>query len=541
LTQLLETIREIPPEDLSDPQIEEIRSQLLAPRGGLFAFCWAIFQYQDIVPEIHKPICDLMGIWGTPGYERLMVQIPREFFKTSIFTRGNALWQVCRGFYQGSDESVAIFNERLENTSKWIRAIKDVVQSNRLFHVLFRDLLPPGVHYSDKRAMPRWWKWSDVELLFQRNQAGIPEASITGSGITAAATGGHWPTIIKDDIISVEAARSSAVMEFAKEWFDKSLYLERPALKGRDLIVCTPWTYDDVYSHIIRKYNYKVYRRSALEAGKSIFPQKLTTEELLLQQERDPFGFSSQMQCHPRPGREQNFQYSWLKWGHIPIDQDRFIVRRECYNPDLTVVPGEKPPRITNLDQMAKVILFDPAPSEQRDRNKERHARNALVVEGIDCWGRRYLLECWADRVDPYDVLRQLFKLCRKWGTNRVAIEEEVFSKLYRPLIRMHSELYEKSFHIQFVRLLTKKQDKDTRITAMIPKCREGLYYINEVGCEEWVQEYVEYPHSRTRDLLDAWAYDDQALRRPLTGVEVQDMVHRQGDAPSTRDSVTGY
>ena len=96
-------------------------------------------------------------------------------------------------------------------------------------------------------------------------------------------------------------------MQYAKDWFDTSFYLERPALKGRDLVVCTPWTYDDVYSYAIEKYGYQVHRRASLEDGKSIFPSKLTTEDLLKQQALDPYNFSAQMQCRPQPGKEQRF------------------------------------------------------------------------------------------------------------------------------------------------------------------------------------------------------------------------------------------
>jgi len=126
------------PRDLSHSQIDQIRSYLLDPKGGLFAFCHTIFDYRDLSASVHGPICELMGLWGTPGYERLMVQIPREFFKTSVLSRANPMWQICRKYYAGEDDQVAIFNERLENTTKWIRAIKDVIQSNRIFHILFK-------------------------------------------------------------------------------------------------------------------------------------------------------------------------------------------------------------------------------------------------------------------------------------------------------------------------------------------------------------------------------------------------------------------
>jgi hypothetical protein len=528
------------PLDMSHQQVVLLQEWLLE---DLFAFAWMVFDYRDLRPELHGRISKLLQKWGTPGYERMMVQIPREFFKTSLCTRANALWQVCRD----PDAPVAIFNERIENAAKWLRAIKDVVQSNLIFQTVFRDLLPPGIGRDDTRSMPRWWKWSDTEILFQRGAVGTPEASVTALGIRTASAGGHWPKTIKDDLISEDAVRSPADMEFSKEWFDKSLYLERPALKGWDLVVCTPWAYDDLYAHVLRKYNYKLYRRSALEDGESIFPQKLTTDELLVQQERDPYGFSSQMLCQPRPGRDMAFQQEWLRYGMVKADPDYpdvpyFEIEPGDYDEEACVSPTYAPPQRVALHTLSKAILCDPAPSEASERKRERNARNAIVVEGIDPWGRKYILDTWADRCDPADTIEMLFTMMDKWGTNVVGIEEVVFSLVYRHWMREIAE--RRNQHIRFVRLKPRGRDKDTRITGRIPDMRSGFYYLNRVGTEKFIQEYLEYPYGGTRDLLDAWAYDVDALRRPQTDDEMEIGSYRKERdvwPHSSRNPVTGY
>jgi hypothetical protein len=526
----LKELTEADPRDLSQQQLTRLRNILL---DDLYLFAYLIFDYQDLVPHLHGRIATLLKRWGEPEFERLMIQVPREAFKTSLCTRANALWQICRD----PDLPVAIFNEREPNVAKWVRAIREVVQSNRLFHAVFGDLLPPGVKLGDKRSMPRWWKWSDTELLFQRGAQGIPEASITGLGIGAAAAGGHWPKIIKDDLISEDAVRSPTVMEAAKEWFDKSLYLERPALKGWDLVVCTRWAYGDLYDYVAQKYQYRLYRRSALEEGKSIFPEKWSTQELLIQQTRDPYGFGAQMMNQPRPGKEQSFDPAWLRWGLVK--GDKFTISRPHYTENVPhPTEGIPPPRSVRIANMQKAILLDPAPSEQTDRRREPGARNGLVVEGCDAWGRRYILETLGVRIDPLDVINLIFQLCDKWGTNLVGIEEVVFSLVYRHWLRREARL--RNRHIRTFILKPGKRDKDTRITAKIPACREGVYYLNQEATQSFYQEYVEYPYGQTRDLLDAWAYDEEVVRRPLSSAEALERSYQQGDR-GTRDAVTGY
>lgn len=527
--QELTTLPDATPNDMSQSQLTQVRDYLT---GDLFAFAWFIFEYRDLIPTLHGRIAKLIGLWGTPGYTRLMVQIPREFFKTSLCTRANSLWQITRD----PDAPVAIFNERLENAAKWLRAIRDTVASSELFQVLWPELLPPGVARNDDRPMPRWWKWSDTELLFQRGKI-VPEASITALGMGAASAGGHWPKLIKDDLISEDAARSPTVMAAAIEWFDKSLYLERPALKGQDLIACTPWAYNDLYAYILRTYNYKLYRRAALEGGESIFPQKLTTAELLAQQARDPIGFSSQMLCRPRPGKDVAFEPEWLRYGEVTLDDtlgDTFTIHPKHYDPSLTDCDApDQPPRVVPLHIMDKCLLFDPAPSEATDRNRERHARNAAVLEGIDPWGRRYVLEAWADRIDPYDVISQLFTMLQRWGANKLAIEEVNFSKVYKHWITR--EASRRGLTVRIIQLRPGRRDKDTRITAKIPDMRRGIYYWNTVGTEALRQEYVEYPYSETRDLLDAWAYDRDpgVLTRDFTPAELFSTRTRNSEQPA--------
>jgi hypothetical protein len=399
--------------------------------------------------------------------------------------------------------------------------------------------------------MPRWWKWSDTELLFHRNSTGVPEASITALGVGAASAGGHWPIIIKDDLISEDAMNSPALMETSREWFDKSLYLERPAMKGRDLIVCTPWAYDDLYSYVLNKYNYKLYRRAALEDengqpsvdGASSFPEKLSTGELRAQYERDPYGFSAQMMCHPRPGKEQSFDPDWLRWGSIVLNDEGdecFEIERDSYDPSIHLLNVEdRPPRRIPLRSMMICLLVDPAPSEQSDRNRERNSRNALLIEGIDPYGRRFLLDCWADRVDPLVVIHKMFELCDRWGTRSIGVEEVVFAKLYRHWIRRESELRGKYYQVR--PLKPDRRTKDTRITAKIAPCKQGLYYVSRVGCDPFVTEYIEYPYGRTRDLLDAWAYGDEMLHRPESPLEHYNRRRSSYDQRFTANPVTGY
>lgn len=519
------------PTDFSVHQTDRIRELVLHSH---FAWMVLVMGAQDFMHyPVHGPMCAFIDKWGQPGWERLMVQVTRDIGKTTVCTRGNALRQVALA----PDEPIAIFNERIENTAKWLRVMRETVMSSAVFKTLFPHLLPPGVR--EGGTPPRGWKWNDHELQFQRGRSDIPEVSITGLGIGAASTGGHWSKIIKDDIITKDAQDSPLVMSWAKDWFDKSFYLERPALLGWDLVVCTPWTHDDVYTHALKNYNYRLYRRAGMEDGASIWEEKMPTRILLQHQARDPAGFSAQVMCQPTAGVEASFRKEWLHDAHTVWDGNEPYVYHsdERYDPRKSEIE-EKAPRKVALSEIEKVILLDPAPTEDSERKRNPGARNAIVVVGCDTWGRKYVLDAWAARVDPEQVIDKLLSLARRWGTTRIGIEEVVFSFLYRHWLRRIAK--DRGIEVSPTALTTKGREKGARIQALINPCKAGWWHVDP-SLGNFMQEYVEYPYSSTVDLLDAWAYSQDILHRPVSTAERLSTYWADRRMDRTRDKYTGY
>lgn len=532
----------LPKHDISDfgpTQVTELRDYL---NGDLFAFAWVIFNYTRLlVPEVHGPMAEFISPWGQPGHKRLMMQVPRDIGKTSLVTRANALWQVCRN----PNATVAIFNEKEANSIKWLRAIREVVESSKVFQTLYRDLLPKGLL---EGSVAKRWKWNDAELQFQRDRI-VPEASITALGVTAATTGGHWSHIIKDDILSFEAARSPVVMQMIREWVDSARNLESPAQKGNDLFVCTPWGYDDAYSYVLGKWGdeYQLYRRGALEGGESIIPTKWSTPELMRMQQLDPYNFAAQYLCRPSAGRDVSFQQEWVRWSSVKPGPtgEQVTIDLAAYDPQARDSEVEElAPQSVPLHQLATVLLVDPAPSEETDRRAQPGSRNALVMTGLDPWGRYHVLDVWTGRSDPVDVIHKMLDMMKVWQCDTVAIEKVVFSVLYRHWLTQEAD--RRGQYVRTLDLEPQRRAKDTRINALIPPFRQGLFYLNRgsAGAKELVQEILEYPYSRTRDILDALGYAADVLRRPESSVEqhLRMMGDQHRTYPATsRDPVTGY
>lgn len=543
--------------DAGPKLLDAIRDEL---NSNFFLFFGFFFMYPEFTVHWHKPICDFVNRWGQPGWKRLCIEIPRDTGKTTTCTKANSLFQVCRS--EGHNARVAIFNAKESRAKSWVGAIREFVESNQAFQLLYRDMLPEGVGFTSSRdGIRRGWTWSDSELLFVRTSSGVPEPSISAHGATGAAAGYHFTHIIKDDIIELKHALSELEMQRAKEWIDTARYLESPAEKGNELLVYTRWHFNDVYRHVRTSWpgEYRIFHRPALTSDPatgeetSAFPEKWTTPELFKMRERDPFYFNSQLMLRPQPGREVAFDPQWLRYGEIcTFDDDlHFAIRADSYDPTRTLAEDDsRPPRIVPLWQCDKVVLWDPAPSEERDRRQNTSARNGKVALALDPWGRWLILEARGTRQDPVDELFDTILLAMKWSIRKVATEEVNFSKLYRHFANhlLSTEPAFRKADIQFLPQKCPRMEKDTRIRALMPDWREGYIYLNEPESQQLVTEFREYPFGTTRDILDAFAQraaDPKPVSRPETIDEQiyyeEEMQARMEPSISGRDNVTGY
>ena len=569
------------PRDLTVQQIPQVRDLFEDESGyGLYLFTYYICGCKDIKPDPHLEMCQFLSMWGklelsdgtvvnrpeygdddiSQNWRRLHVCVPRDTFKTSVATRANTLWHLLKN----PEFTVGIFNESEAKAKSWVGSIKQVIERSQLLHTLWPERLPPGVHYKSKKTIPRNWKWGDSGIVLERDSLNVSELSVEPFGIGGAVTGKHFTHKVLDDIIGEKSVQSQAIMDDAIHWLDNSRPLERPAEGGCELVVYTRWAYHDVYRHQLQKWpgQYKVYHRALLENpetrepdvvnGKSIVPHKISTKKAKEMYRRDPFVFNSQYQCTPQSGKDVSFNVEWIRYGGIEMlamgteSQPYFVIEPEYYDPEACIAEMAEesvPPRMVPLSWCAKAVILDPAPSSgSAELNKERRARNGIVVMALDPWGRRFHLESAGIRDEPTVVLDKIVEFTNKWETDLVGIEEVNFSAIYAPMwTAMMPYTHPDAQRLQFFPLATEGKQKEARISAMKNPHSQGLWFYNRPESGYTVQELSEFPNSETRDLIDAMAYTDKILSRPLSPDEQIMEMWRGTSTRSGRCEITGY
>lgn len=542
--------------DMTDPQAQAAREMFEDESGaGLYLFAFLICGLTKLTRDLHWEICAFLSQWGKPEWTRLMLMVPRGSFKTSLGSKALPLWLATKD----PEVTIGIFNAAQEQAKSWVGSIRQIVESSILYHRLWPERLPPGVHYRDRekgRTVPRSWRWGDSGLVLVRESRAVSELTFEPYGIGGASTGKHYTHRIMDDLVGETAAESPVLIEDAIHFVDHARALERPPNGGNELINCTPWAYRDPYSHVLTKWSgeYKLYRRSLLEnprtgepdivEGVSIFPESISTLQARKMAEQDQYVFSSQYQCIPKAGREQSFNRDWLRPCEIERSGNGEICLRipaGHFDPARVTaqVSGEQAPDLVPLHWCDRAILVDPAPTKKGEKSTEPQARNGLVVVAEDPWGRFFCLQSVGLREDPLTVMNAVSWLAVYWKIFKVGIEEVNFSRIYAPLWNALLAHRHPNLEFRWLSLMTKGEDKDVRIRSLLAPHREGLWYYNEPRCKHILQEAMEFPNGETRDLLDALAYTRQALSRPLTPTEQEGSTHssRNRDA----DAYTGY
>lgn len=256
-----------------------------AAERSLYVFTKGILARSYLSPRLHIGISEWAA--GTPPYRKLIL-IPRKHAKTSMISHGLPIHMHIQprehNIYlpgkAGVDTRILLSGETEQRASNNLGTIEQAWESNRLLRGLW-----PHCIWEIPRKEAR--KWNSKEMVLPRNYD-YPDPSVQAIGVGGAITGARFDAIIKDDLISLEAANSVVVMETAIQW-----HLASRALFDSDnsleFIIGTRWAVHDLYDFIMNggvmagesfdaDYTVDVHVRSIVEDGECIYPEKFSLQ-----------------------------------------------------------------------------------------------------------------------------------------------------------------------------------------------------------------------------------------------------------------------
>ena len=526
-----------PQEVLKDSSKELFELVRLRAARSLYFFSKAIVGHIDLTPTCHMAACLFLQDFARPAK---LYEDPRRHLKSSISTIAFPLWIFARRVVKGQDpkDRIAIVSSTKTNAQRLLRGSKSVVESNNIFQSFFPELIP---QFGNDDV------WNSEEIILPR-KATTPDPSIDTLGTGGKATSRHYDIILEDDLINEENYDSPGAIEKSIEShkLNKNL-LESP----RDLhhVTENSWTSYDLNRHIIDKeratsvlsrsvWGWNPQRSRNLapavlrlleqhDPGTAIWPERFDKVSLAqLLQDMGPRIFSAQYLNDPHDPDVVDFKEEYLKYFEIKENGDLRILPRRGV--DMEIVPRSS---------LSVCGAWDPALEA-----KSSACRSAVTVVGVDHKDRVFLLEVYARRREPLEMIDDVLRLARKWQPDLgFAIEDVLFQKVLIDVIKRRAPRFGFSQSLfRGVKPLRGK-DKEARIRTLVGAAfAEGRVYIQSIQTD-FLEEYIQFPIGKTVDILDAFAYSALLWRRGETTEEADERAEREHDRLSLRDPITGY
>jgi len=470
----------------------------------------AIVGFHDLTPRLHAEMCS----WIESPTRRKLGLVPRDHLKTSVWTIADTV----RLIAADSNIRLLIANETATNASHFLRRIQAVFERAQLFRWLFPELIPEIGKT----------KWSESEMLVPRKKD-FPESTVEVMGVGGAVVSRHYNRIKLDDLVGKEASESVEVMKKTIDWY---LYCESLLEKPIDPIETygTRWTHKDLYAWIMEhESDIDIFHRKAIaNEGLTLWPERFPLDELTrIRNKIGPFKFSCQYQNEPFDPEHMTFDPGWLRYFELEgwefDEADGAVLLR--------IVGQPKPSRVV------PVILTDPAISE-----KSYAARSAVVCAGIDEAERVLVLEAWARRCQPLQMIDKIFEMAQRWNPICVTVEGVAYQRALKGFIEAECQRRGHWLNVKEVRPGS-REGKESRIRGMQPYAERGRLWLRRSTTAVLAEEFEAFPLGDTVDVLDALSYGPQVWVGPDVERDQKNVFDIEEQAPRYEgvSAYTGY
>lgn len=258
---------------------------------SLHFFAKAIMGRDYLTKSLHLGVADWLQ--ACPPFRKLLL-MPREHAKTSIVSHCLPIHLLIQpkdaNIYfpglSGRENRILLAGETERMAAKNLSVVAAAFEGNELLRTFW-----PHVCWEKPRAQAR--RWNSLELDIPRDTA-WPDPSVRAIGVGGAITGARPTVLIKDDLISVEAANSEIVMQTAIDWHRTSRalmeeYEHDTGLQALEFIIGTRWAVFDLYQAIMDDDpTVEVLIRRIIEHDKPIWPERIN--QRFIDQKKKEYG-----------------------------------------------------------------------------------------------------------------------------------------------------------------------------------------------------------------------------------------------------------
>lgn len=426
----------------------------------------------DILQEM------VLGYVCVPAFHRRIIihQLTHKTRSLTLAYRGGGktttgtITKAIHAMLKYRDVKILIASKTAQNSSDFLKEIKQHLESNDKFREIFGDLVGTS-------------KWDNNSIEIKGRTRPWKEPTIATVGVDGAVASKHWDIIIADDLVDEENSRTEYQREAMKNWYYKVLLptLRPPdpqqPISGQLHILGTRYHYEDLYGHLTivqpdgsggDMIGHELVIPALDENDHSPWPEKHSPEWFM--EKRQQYGlirFNSQYQCNTDAMKGQIFRY----------DDFNFIDETQ-----------------------AKKLGFDEAPTymgvDLAIGEKDQHDMFAIVVQAKKD-KLHYTKDYYEGRLRFADQTAKIIYMAEKHHATRIAVEVNAYQAAqYQELRRQRPDL-------NIVPIHTSK-DKVSRAWKLAASFESQCHYFSQ-GMGKLREHMVLFPGFRLKDLFDAF------------------------------------
>ena len=483
--------------------------------------------------------------------------------------------------------------EVIKNAWKVGRKISSEYKNNNFFKQIFPEILPDTSCQWTADTMTH-------KRDYTRGDANQGEGTYEFTGVDAALQSKHYRRLVFDDLYGKDALKSELVAQSTWEWMQLAVGAfdsdpDNPDMECDEVVNGNRWSFHDLNWKIRKELPYFRFHTHDAEGGccelhppnKPIFPEEWSLAKLSRMRQRlGEYFYSCQFRNKPIPPGGNTFKTEWLRYfmlvpttvqkeaqkpskrywddfnttlkngntydptlGHSLISNDEMTckrhmtIRHEMNNGIL--------PKDIHTSNLSKMLMLDP-----NHKGEEGRANHALMLLGINLNPTNlYILDGRADTCSREDIMHHAYVMAEKWRIREIWVEISAGQTWCKTAFEIEDktrkDLGKWYFH-QINEFRDNRSDnaKSDRIEDAEPFFRRGQIWICQNSGDEFIQkfleEYNEYPHCATRDILDILGHGLQNLELSrMSEDEMETFIHQQQKQQmilqSGRSFITGY
>ena len=419
-----------------------------------------------------NPDMDLMYI------ERLYL-CHRVFYKTTIVTKVHSL-QLLLNF---PNIHVVLTHNTKENSCDNLVAIKNYFLTTEI-KTLFGDYIPEG---------KEWGNMSGFSVATRTDKGIITEENLEAIGVDSEITGGHWDIAKKNDLVTEKSVWTDEQIKKTQDWDARfnTGHFNNPECRLQDY-EGTRYHLFDLYSVKLNNPKIKVIEYPIL---KDKNPENLSIENIQNPKRFTPEGIKDLM------GDMWTFYCQHLL---NPLDPEK---------------RGFKPEMIQYWNSIPKdcnfYLFVDPASARKKNSDY-----TAMLVIGIDCEGKRYIVDGIRDKLNPKQRIDLALQLASKWVIKECGWEAIGFQTT--DCYYLEEERRKSKSFFTITEIKSQQVAKEDRIRSLIPEYSNHIWLWPQKGqvverssfnnkmydlTENMEHEFIQFPIGEHDDLLDVMTF----------------------------------